>query len=151
MSVDTSTMSESNPTFTSEVNAFQEVQSAERNQHGIDGVNSVERPENSTAGQNTGFPNSMAHGERGSVGRNDEGAGGGDFARKPRVGQNLGQGYLDEIKRRKFQKKAKSKLFVGGLVLDAREDFLHENFEKYGEIIDGKSKYSTCRWLSTLT
>lgn len=52
--------------------------------------------------------------------------------------ENTDDGYIDEIKRRKFEKKAKSKLFVGGLVQDVREEFLHEKFEKYGEIVDGK-------------
>ena len=46
--------------------------------------------------------------------------------------------YLDEIKRRKFDKKAKNKLFVGGLVLDATEDFLYDKFQSYGAILDGR-------------
>ena len=44
--------------------------------------------------------------------------------------------YIWEIKARKFDKKAKNKLFVGGLTFEATKDFLYDQFEKYGEIDD---------------
>lgn len=45
--------------------------------------------------------------------------------------------HIWEIKQRKFDKKPKKKLFVGGLIFEVTEDFLYEQFEKYGEIYDG--------------
>ena len=46
--------------------------------------------------------------------------------------------YIREIKARKFDKRPKNKLFVGGLTFEATNNFLYEQFEKYGEIDDGR-------------
>jgi RNA recognition motif-containing protein len=45
--------------------------------------------------------------------------------------------YIWEIKARKFEKRPKNKLFVGGLTFEATSDFLYDQFDKYGEIYDG--------------
>jgi RNA recognition motif-containing protein len=45
--------------------------------------------------------------------------------------------YIKEIKARKFERKSKNKLFVGGLTFEATRDFLYDQFDKYGEIDDG--------------
>ena len=68
-----------------------------------------------------------------------------DFSRKParevyqtEMGEKARpSAYIKEIKAKKFHKKASKKLFVGGLTLDATEDFLYKHFEKFGEIVDG--------------
>ena len=68
-----------------------------------------------------------------------------DFDRKPVEGlvyTDAGEKakptpYIWEIKARKFEKKPKNKLFVGGLTFEATEDFLYDHFEKYGEVDDG--------------
>ena len=46
--------------------------------------------------------------------------------------------YIYEIKARKFEKRRKNKLFVGGLVFEATKEFLYDLFEKYGELEDGR-------------
>ena len=45
--------------------------------------------------------------------------------------------YIREIKAKKFEKRRKNKLFVGGLTFDATKEFLYDQFEKYGELDDG--------------
>lgn len=81
-----------------------------------------------TSGQNAGFGTTES--------RQSQDTGGAVEEKKKFFAKAVGGNYLDRIKRQKFEKKSKNKLFVGGLVLDVNEEFLQETFKKYGEIVD---------------